>query len=165
MPDTDGFYEVSDLGRVRSWLKHGPGSRKRDRPLILRQHASAQGYRIVGNRGQALPEWRVHRLVLHAFVGPCPPGLEGAHLNGDPGDNRLPNLVWVTRKENHSHKILHGTYLRGEKNPNAKLTDRAVLSIRRLWRNGHTQECLAAKYETTQTTVSQIVLRRTWKHI
>lgn len=51
----------------------------------------------------------VHRLVLEAFVGPCPEGKEGAHINGIPGDNRLSNLKWATHKENETHKIEHGT--------------------------------------------------------
>ena len=35
---------------------------------------------------------KVHRLVLEAFVGPNPPGLECCHNNGDPSDNRVENL-------------------------------------------------------------------------
>lgn len=42
----------------------------------------------------------VHRLVLEAFVGPCPDGLEGCHGNGIPDDNRLDNLRWDTHESN-----------------------------------------------------------------
>lgn len=51
----------------------------------------------------------VHRLVLEAFVGTCPPGSECRHLNGDPSDNRVENLAWGTRKENMHDKVAHGT--------------------------------------------------------
>jgi hypothetical protein len=42
----------------------------------------------------------VHRLVLLAFVGPCPAGHEVLHLNHQPADNRLENLRYGTRSEN-----------------------------------------------------------------
>jgi hypothetical protein len=51
----------------------------------------------------------VHRLVLEAFVGPCPEGMECRHLNGVPADNRLENLRRGTPKENHGDSVRHGT--------------------------------------------------------
>lgn len=52
----------------------------------------------------------VHRLVLEAFVGPCPEGMEGCHNNGNPADNRLENLRWDTRSENVYDAVRHGTH-------------------------------------------------------
>ncbi len=51
----------------------------------------------------------VHQLVLEAFVGPCPSGLECRHLDGNPDNNQLENLRWGTRLENMADKKLHGT--------------------------------------------------------
>lgn len=59
----------------------------------------------------------VHRLVLQAFVGPCPDGLECRHLNGDPTDNRVENLAWGTPSENrqdmwkHAKESGHGLWM------------------------------------------------------
>lgn len=50
----------------------------------------------------------VHRLVLGAFVGPCPAGMECRHLNGDSTDNRVENLAWGTHVENVKDVIAHG---------------------------------------------------------
>ena len=61
------------------------------------------------------PRYQVHRLVLAAFVGPCPVGYQCAHLNNVRDDNRVENLAWVTPKENISHKWLHGTMPAGDK--------------------------------------------------
>ncbi|MDE2095631.1 MAG: HNH endonuclease [Patescibacteria group bacterium] len=82
-----------------------------------------------GNKKYSL----VHRLVLEAFIGPCPPGMECRHLNGNRSDNRLENLCWGTRIENVEDKRKHGTILRGEMNPNAKLTADTVIQIREDW--------------------------------
>ena len=50
----------------------------------------------------------VHRLVLEAFVGPCPPGLECLHRDHDTANNRLRNLRWGTRTENIEDKVKAG---------------------------------------------------------
>ena len=42
----------------------------------------------------------VHRAVKAAWDGPCPPGYEIDHINGDYSDNRLENLEYVTHAEN-----------------------------------------------------------------
>lgn len=53
---------------------------------------------------------RIHRLVLEAFVGPCPAGLEGCHGDGDASNNRLENLRWDTPSENNYDSVRHGTH-------------------------------------------------------
>lgn len=59
--------------------------------------------------------WKLaHRLVLEAFVGPCPDGMECRHLNGNPSDNRVENLAWGTHRENMHDKFAHGTTRPGE---------------------------------------------------
>lgn len=52
----------------------------------------------------------VHRLVLETFVGPCPPGMEALHRNGNPSDNSLSNLHWGTKIENAADMLRHGTH-------------------------------------------------------
>jgi len=50
--------------------------------------------------GEIKKTFRVHRLVLEAFVGPCPHGCEACHRNNDPSDNRIENLRWDTKQSN-----------------------------------------------------------------
>jgi len=52
----------------------------------------------------------VHVLVLTAFVGPCPAGMETLHEDGVRANNQLSNLRWGTRSENAKDKIRHGTH-------------------------------------------------------
>jgi hypothetical protein len=101
-------YEVSSLGRVRSLFARG--SRRRPEPLVLTPSVSA-GYLSVsladglGNR----PSRRVHCLVLEAFLGPCPPGMEACH-DPDPtrSNCRLDNLRWDTPANNQADCRRHG---------------------------------------------------------
>lgn len=50
----------------------------------------------------------MHRLVLLAFVGPCPDGMEACHANDIPTDNRLANLRWGTHADNMRDRIENG---------------------------------------------------------
>lgn len=90
--------EVSNHGRARNrWGRILRGSVDKG---YHRVHV-----RVVGGEYRIK---RVHRLVLEAFVGPCPPGMEARHLNGNPGDNRLANLEWATPAENNRDILRHG---------------------------------------------------------
>ena len=55
---------------------------------------------------------------------------------------------------------------RGEKSHQAKLKNAEVTLIRELWATGdYTQTELAVKFGVKKTTISKIILRKTWKHI
>ena len=111
----------------------------------------------------------VHRLVLEAYVGPCPEGMEACHNNGDPRDNRIENLRWDTRSANHLDAAKHGTHpglrRKGEGHPLAKLTELDVRWIRYLEKAGISRKDLAEVYSICGSNVSAIVTRRSWGHI
>jgi hypothetical protein len=52
--------------------------------------------------------WTVHKLVLLTFRGPCPPGEESRHLDDNPKNNRLSNLVYGTHGQNEQDKTRNG---------------------------------------------------------
>lgn len=95
-------YEVSDQGRVRSY--------KGKSPRILRPCVNPLGYHnqtlSVGGRPLFTT---AHVLVMTAFVGPRPKGMDIRHLDGNPANNALTNLRYGTRAENMQDKRLHGT--------------------------------------------------------
>lgn len=78
----------------------------------------------------------IHRLVLIAFVGPCPDGMEARHKNGVRSDNKLENLCWSTHAENMGDKTKHGTSGIGERNSRHRLTETQVRWIRYLFGAG-----------------------------
>ena len=128
-----GFYEVSDYGRVRS-LPRCVGGRWGNEfrsGQLIKMRPNHEGYLLVGLRkGGVKKHFAVHILVLRAFVGPPPVGLEARHKNGNSGDARLTNLVYGCHAENMADKTLHGTAIWGEHHPLAKLTEVAVREIR-----------------------------------
>ena len=160
------YYSVSDFGRVRSeeravW-RRTPG---REHWLtvperILKATANQGGRMLVGlYRDGEVTCVQVHRLVLQAFVGPCPEGMEGCHNDGDPLNNHLPNLRWDTHASNQQDMVKHGTRLRGERHPNHKLNRDQVRAIRA---DARTPTSIAADYGVNPATVRDIKARRSW---
>lgn len=109
----------------------------------------------------------VHRLVLEAFVGPRPPRMDGCHFpDRDRMNNRLDNLRWDTRKGNKADELVHGTRSRGERHGNAKLTEDAIVAIRKSYASGGaTHKELAEKYGVGPHNIGSIVRGSSWKHV
>ncbi len=103
----EGLYRVSDTGLVMSV--------RRNRLMSL--GTSRQGYRTCAISRDGKPRrYMVHRLVLEAFVGPCPEGMETLHRNDISGDNRLENLRWGTHAENIEDMKRNGNFNSGRWN-------------------------------------------------
>ena len=80
--DYEGLYEVSDLGQVRSLPRRTTSGRVlKPQPVSESRHLEASL-----SRNGKVSRQLVHRLVLAAFVGPCPEGEEVRHLDGNPGN-------------------------------------------------------------------------------
>jgi hypothetical protein len=106
----ESSYEVSDQGRVRS-LDRIRFDGYMLRSTVLSPSVLSDGRRKVnlwrdGRQTNAL----IHKLVLQAFVGPRPQGMEGCHGDGDLENNKLANLRWATKLENMDDRRRHGTH-------------------------------------------------------
>jgi hypothetical protein len=101
IPGYEKEYEISEVGKIRSlWSGR-----------LRRTFLSKFGYvRIQLCRSGMTRHLDVHRLVARAFIGEAPSSLhEVAHNDGNKKNNKVSNLRWATRKENHADKKLHGT--------------------------------------------------------
>jgi hypothetical protein len=100
-----------------------------------------------------------HHLVLEAFVGPRPRGLECRHLNGNAKANYVGNLVWGTAKENAEDRMRHGTTARGGRICFCRLTPEEVLLI---WHSSGTHRALGKRHGVAAATVGRIKIGKTW---
>jgi hypothetical protein len=114
--------------------------------------------------GKCITEY-VHVLVLTAFKGPCPPGLECCHDDGNPANNHVSNLDWGTRAKNSADKKRHGTDNAGERHPFARLTEVDVVEIFRLASQGMAQWRIGEIYGVHQVHISGVLLRKFWPDV
>lgn len=108
----------------------------------------------------------VHRLVLETYVGSCPVGMQGRHLNDNKQDNKIKNLRWGTPQENMDDRMKIGHTAYGEKHGRAKLTERNVRMIIYMYRTGlFLQKEIAKIYKVDKTLISLIINKKSWRHL
>lgn len=163
IPNLKG-YEASSLGRIRSWRRRGLPAPRASSPFQKKLRPKSDGLPYLVTTIDGVPRY-VHHLVLEAFVGPRPEGMEACHNDGDCQNNELSNLRWASKTENEADKNLHGTRLRGENHRRAKLTEDEVRAMRRQHENGASLDYLAAYYAVAKSTACRIVKRKLWTHI
>jgi hypothetical protein len=106
----EGSYEVSDLGRVRTLARLDARGRRRKEKVLSPRPTTRDHRAIALYAGGIRTDFQLHRLVLDAFVGPRPEGMEGCHWNDIPTDNRLANLRWDTRSANVRDSVRNGNH-------------------------------------------------------
>lgn len=100
---TDGMYQVSSLGKVRSCKGAGRLSKKYMAWRILKPRMVA-GYRKYHICiGSTVLDKATHRLMWEAFNGPIPSGYHVDHVDLDKMNNALTNLRLVTPQQNSQH--------------------------------------------------------------
>ena len=149
-------YSVSNYGRVIG--PYGP----------MKPSRNDQGYAQVGICiNGVVRKHKVHRLVAQAFIPP----VEGKpfinHKNGVRDENDAENLEWCTFRENviHGYRVLGRTDKLGEGNPISKLTNEAVVEIRRLVSEHWTHTRLANMFNVSIRCVGLVAARKSWKHV
>jgi len=153
-------YSASEDGKVYS---HGL------RSGWLKPPVSKNGYiryRIIDDNGKKRSVY-AHQLIALTFL-PNPDNKKFVnHKDHDKSNNALNNLEWCTHSENIRHDWEMGTRSRliGEVNPNHIVDANKVTELRNLHSTGTLQKDLAKMFGISQATISQIILRKTWRHI
>lgn len=123
-----------------------------------------QGYgRILIQRRGIL----THRLAYELTHGPIPKGMCILHKCDNPPCCNPNHLFLGTYLDNNrdksAKKRINPPY--GTKEPNHKLTEKDVVKIRQLYKNGTYQKNIATQFNVSQHLISLIVRKKAWKHI
>lgn len=165
----NGFYQVSNLGRVKS-LGGWCGTAKKKERIRTLSHTK-DGYLKVRlmYKGKDIT-CRVHRLVAEAFI-PNPKNLETVnHIDGNKENNVVNNLEWCDRtyQMEHAYKLKLKTSRLGSDNTNAKLTDEDIKYIKSVYKK-YSREfntvSLAKKFNVTNRVIGLIVNNKTYKNV
>ena len=149
---THRCYDEKGFGRRWRWVRRGSFSGTRPQ-VVLRSNGKCKGFLI-------------YQLVLLAFVGPCPKGMQCRHYpDRDPFNNRLDNISWATPKVNQLDRIEHGTHVAGEQNRLASLTNQQAKHIRLLHKSGRfVLRELAEMYDTSIGVIHLVVKFKTYRY-
>lgn len=158
VPDTNGAYQVSDAGRIRSFLPYR-GQVHIDGRIVNPQRKRTVYYLDVWTAGQPKPRHLVlARLVLELFRGPPPePRAVAWHRNRKPDDNRIDNLEWISRAE--------ANLRRGPPPPPMKLAPSDVEAILVAAMAGERQVALARRFGVSESSISQILAGHVWADV
>lgn len=161
----EGKYQVSNFGRVRSFLSsHG---NLRAVPLILAPRKSSDGYlRVALSKNGVRKDYMIHRLVIVTFKDRTNIKETVNHIDGNKENNVVDNLEWADRVEQMQH-----AYKLGLKKPvhtNRKLSAEDIKEIRKVYifrSKEFGTVALAKKYGVTNAVIGHIVRGETYKEI
>ena len=163
MVDYEGWYDISDCGRVKRVRIANNTFIGR----ILKPRPQKAGYlTIVVHKNSVRGTYLIHRLVAAAFIGPCPEGKEVNHIDGVKTNNRADNLEYVTSSENALHACKLGLMVNhvGEKHGMSKLTEKNIHAIRKLFGTMSHKE-IGILFNVTRQTITSIYKGDTWSSV
>jgi len=125
---------------------------------------NTDGYGIIAVNGQADSAHRVSWKIHH---GEIPEGMCVCHKCDNPSCVNPNHLFLGTQEDNIKDMCRKGRAVHklGEDAPNAKLTEKEVIEIRRRYRNGESVSAIAEKYPVGASMVYLIVRHQSWTHI
>ena len=171
IPDYEGSYQVSNMGRVRSVdrvVTFNDGSMRKYKGKVLKPAITHRGYeRVVLCIDNGLTNKTVHRLVLETFKPHVNMNdLEVNHMDGNKLNNHLTNLEWLTRRDNMLHA--HNTGLinnKGERNPNAKFSKVDILEILERLDTGELHKDIGLDYGVSAKYIYHISTGHRWRSV
>ncbi len=163
IPYADKHYEISNYGRIRSFMN------KSGQPRIIKlgkiRDFTIARFRCLGK----LRTFLVHNLVAEMFI-PRDSDLQDSviHIDGNKRNNNVSNLKWATKRETiqHSKALLKKKKTREpEKFDGKKLTAPDVVHIKKMLARGIKSTIIAQLFAVSAMQISRIKNNTNWQHI
>ena len=150
-------YQISNTGKVRN-KKTG---------LILKPKYNQKGYQYVNlsvDRHKSI-KWYIHRLVGFHFIPNPENKPQVNHIDGNPSNNNVDNLEWVTNEENQRHAVLNNLHFQGETHKDSKFTNESVKLLPRLIEIGFSVKDINNLTGVAVQNLYKIILGKTWRQL
>lgn len=108
---------------------------------------------------------RAHRLAWEFTHGPIPAAMLVLHRCDNPPCCNPEHLFLGTNDDNVRDKVAKSRQARGDRFPQAKLTEEDVVNIRGLANVGVTQRAIAKDKHVSRSLIEQVVNRKIWRHV
>jgi NUMOD4 motif/HNH endonuclease len=167
------FYEVSNLGRVRSFdrlvktenpnIAH-PSVRTVHSQILAPSNRAGYPRLCLCKEGQK-KYFYVHRLVATAFIPNPENKPQVNHINGIKANNNVENLEWLTARDNQIHAYKTGLNIspRSVDRCNAKLSPATIHRAKTLREIGYVYKKIAELVGVSYTTIHLALNGKTWK--
>jgi uncharacterized protein (UPF0248 family) len=154
----EGKYLISNFGRVKSIIK---------KTTLLIPYKSSYNKRIpyfkVVLQYNPKKYYYVHRLVALHFIPNPENKPQVNHIDGNSLNNHYTNLEWCTQKENNQHAFRIGLQQLGENRPNAKLLNKDIKTIKKLYRpKTFPYHKIAEIYNVSYVTIWKVVNNKSY---
>lgn len=165
----DGFYQVSNTGKIRS---QGDNRGNKSGKWRLRSlSANPDGYLKVRLMHKGKDKTcGIHTLVAKAFI-PNPNNYETVnHKDGNKTNNNVDNLEWADRSQQMIHAYQNGLKMpmRGSKHSQSKLTDDDVRYIRSHYKRQSTEfgtVALGKKFGVSSRVIGLVTRGLSYKNV
>ena len=162
IPEYEGLYQVSNLGRVKNLNNYH--SKKE---TFVKPYKSPRGYlKISLSKNRTRKYFLAHRLVAFAFIENVENKPFINHINGIKDDNRVENLEWCTNEENKNHALNNNLYKLLDNHSRAILNVEKVKQIKIILRTQkRTVRSIAKEYGVKEGVIHAIKQNKSWKNV
>jgi hypothetical protein len=163
IPGSDGKFEVSNYGRIKSYLKSSKGK--------ILKFASIKGFHTVSLKINGITKTHlVHKIVAEVFnIKPSEDCTVVTHIDWNIRNNNAKNLEWIPRKKHYERLVEHNKEVnkaRGYKIiTNSKLKADDVKRIKAMIEKGITQNLIAKMFCVSEMQITRIKRGENWGEI